>query len=1181
MVDAGRPAPSLSDEQAHAMLQSMLDPFILLGGVRDDDGALIDLRYIEVNDAAVAYNNLSRDQMVGARLLDLFPGQLDHGPLRQYFHTIETGEPTVLDDYSYGHEIIGEERRYDIRATKCGDGIALTWRDVTDRHRVAQSLHDSEEQYRLLADNSSDVIMLGSLAEGLTWVSPSVTTVLRREPDEVLGFGMSALVHPDDLPVLRQVAERAIESREDLRYRYRVHCGDGAYRWVEGLSHWIPEDAAPSTQRLIRLRDIDDQVRAEHDLAASEQLYRLLAENSSDMVILRDEELIIRWASPSCENVLGISIDDILGRSVNDFVPPEDVAAMDDQISHMHRNGSAMQYRIRARTASGTYRWFSGNSRPLPGDAEDGRRWVVSLSDIDEQVRAEDSLREREGLYRLLAENSTDIVILADDSFTALWVSPSLTEVTGWLPEELVGHDASQFIHPADWQRERPGPPGVHRTFGTAGRLRLRCSDGSYLWMEAVAQAVATDSPVAGSPQHVVRLHDIEAQVRAEQDLSERERLYRLLAENSTDAILLASGPDATCAWASPSVAALLGWTPEELTGRRPVDLIHPEDLAAAETSFAVAVERGEDVRQQYRVRRSDGSYLWVEAAARLVPGADPFELVVRLRDVDDQVRAQRQLSESERLYRLLAENASDVVWQVRDDGTLTWISPSAEAVFGRPASELLGTASELLVCAGDRERFARSAEQVGGGHSATGEFRICGAGGQLRWMEVSVHAANTSADAVRIATLRDVDDTVRARKGLEFALQHDQATGLPTRPAMARSIDRALQALPRAERLAVLLVGVDLLGDVNDAYGHVVGDMVITATATRLAKSLGRPELLGRGSGDEFIVIMPEVPSAAAAVTLAEQLRAEIRGDLEAGGQALSLSASVGIAISEPGSTAVDLLREATTALHRAKELGRDRWSFADPERAGDAARRLALESEVRAGLDAGEFVPWFQPVVSLADNSLAGYEALARWQHNGRTLEPVAFLDVLLHSQWVTELDHAVVEPSVRALAGQADHVFVSVNVTGLTLTRTDYSAHVRDCLSRLGVDPRRLHIEVTETMLINLDDAVMAQMIELADLGVRWYVDDFGTGYSAISHLRDMPVSGLKLDRSFTAGIGRGDATARHLANGLVGLANGLGLDTIAEGVETQAEADYLRTLGWQHAQGWLFGKAAPLT
>ncbi len=346
-----------------------------------------------------------------------------------------------------------------------------------------------EQQYRLLAENATDVIMLGNVREGLTWVSPSVTTVLGREPAEVLGFGMSALVHPDDRSTLQQVAT---EAQADRRYRYRVHCGDGTYRWVEAISHWLPSVEDEAVQRVIRLRDIDDQVRAEEDLAASEKMFRLLAENSSDVVLLRDEDLVITWISPSCEAVLGVSPSDVVGRSVNDFVPAEDVEAMGDLIAAMHRTGSVRHYRIRVRVADGSYRWFAGMSRPIA--AGDGLRWVVTLTDVDEQV---------------------------------------LTEIT----------------------------------------------------------------------------------------LAERERLYRLLAENATDTIMLARGPDATCVWVSPSVLGMLGWNPDDLLGRQPVELIHPDDLDDVETSFARAVERGEDARQQYRVRCADGSYRWVEAATRRVPG--------------------------------------------------------------------------------------------------------------------------------------------------------------------------------------------------------------------------------------------------------------------------------------------------------------------------------------------------------------------------------------------------------------------------------------------------------------------------------------------------------------------------------------------------------------------------------
>jgi diguanylate cyclase (GGDEF)-like protein/PAS domain S-box-containing protein len=1288
------------------MLASMLDPFILLEGVRDESGALADLRYVEANAAAIAYNQLTREQMIGARLLDLFPGQLEHGPLREYFLTIETGEPTILDDYAYGHEIMAEERRYDIRAAKCGDGIALTWRDVTDRHEAAQRLADSERSYRLLAENSSDVIMLGDATGGLTWVSPSIRSVLGRSPEEVTGFGMGAIIHPDDIPSLREAADRSMTGDADHRYRYRVHCGDGSYRWVEALSHWLPADLNGPGRRLIRLRDIDEQVRAEQDRAASEEMYRLLAENSSDVVFLRDEDLTITWASPACRTVLGVTAADIVGTSINDFVPPEDVVAMGDIIAAMRRTGSAQQYRVRVRVSDGSYRWFAGTSRPITLAGDHERQWVVTLTDIDEQVRAEQDRAASEEMYRLLADNSSDVVSLASDAGIIEWLSPSAEQSLGYRPSDLVGQQSTDYIHPDglpglyagmaatrstgedlhtryrwrlpdgtyrwleasaraipdeatgaitavvslrdvdeaqraqqelaasehryrllaenatdvifqtsdsrtfDWVSEsslatlgwRPEdlvghsaldfvhPDDVPRLVaeitssdasGDVARLRSRWRrpDGTYIWVESVGHPYATND---GGTGRIVTIRDVDDEVHAEQDLAEREHLYRLLAENVTDVIMYATA-DAHFMWASPSAEATLGWTPADLVGHRASEFVHPEDRSRMAHDITTSNQRTIAVDQRYRWRRPDGSYHWVEAIGRPIVDAETGTIVrvVTLREVDAQVRAEQGLQEREELYRLLAENASDVVWQVSEEGLLTWISPSAESVIGRPVDDLLGTPSSNLICPDDRARFVQTVDLVRGGTSATGEFRVCTPDAEPRWMEISLHSAEPHRRSARIATLRDVDDAVRARKGLEFALQHDQDTGLPTRSAMADRIDRALVTLAPGAQLGVLIVGIDLLSDVNDAYGFAADNMVITATATRLATALGRPDLLGRGAGDEFIAILPSIDGAADAVALAERLRAAVRGPLETGGRSLSLTASIGIAVSEPGRTAADLLGEATTALHHAKELGRDRWALADPGRSGEAARRLDLEAAVRAGLDAGEFVPWFQPIVCLTDDSLAGYEALARWQRDGTVREPGSFLDVVVHSQWVTDLDHALVEPSIAVLARQPDDVFVSINVTGLTLARTNYAGRVRESLEGHAVDPHRLHVEVTETMLLNLDDAVLTQMHELASLGVKWYVDDFGTGYSAISHLRDMPVSGLKLDQSFTAGIGRGDATARHLANGLVGLANGLALDTVAEGVETQAEADYLRTLGWKHGQGWLYGRPAPLS
>jgi diguanylate cyclase (GGDEF)-like protein/PAS domain S-box-containing protein len=790
-------------QRLQATLDTMIDPFVVLEGVRDEAGTLIDLRYSMANETAVAYNQLPREQVIGARLLDVSPGQLEHGPLQLYFDTIETGVPTILDDYAYDFEPLGEERRFDIRAVKSGDGLALTWRDVTDRHLAAQQLADSERRYRLLAENSSDVILL------------------------------------------------------------------------------------------------------------------------------------------------------------------------------------------------------------------------------------------------------------ADPHMTMSWVSASALQTLGWEPGELTGHSAAEYIH--------------------------------------------------------------------------------------------------------------------------------PDDLAGLTEAVAHSTETGEVVRPRYRWRRPDGSYRWMEAAGQPIDddGSGRPGRVVALRDIEAIVGAERDLEAREERYRLLAENASDVVFQVDADGTLAWTSPSVTRVLGWSPDDIVGRVAMTLMLPEDRERALAIQPEIFAGRAVQGEFRMLRADGASLWMFLSVRPVATPDGVSRIISMRDIDVEVAARNRLEFALGHDQITGMATRQVMITRINYIRSTTTGRNVVAVLCIGIDSLSQVNEALTHAAGDVVLTTVAARVAGSAGNPDLVGRGSGDEFLVIVPELANGADAAATAEAIRVAAQGPILVGDQQVNPTVSIGIAIGGRGIDGEQLLRDSSLALRKAKNNGRDRCEFVDPGLATEAQNRLSLEAEIREGLRDGEFASWFQPIVSMDTGRVAGYESLVRWVRPGEVVMPGAFLQVAERTALINELDEVVLRQSLASLATLPEPLFVGVNVTAATLARTPYADVVLAALEESGADPHRLHLEVTETMLLNLTDGVPDAMERLARLGVRWYVDDFGTGYSSISHLRDLPVAGLKLDQSFTSGIGKGDATSRQLAQALIGLANGLGLDTVAEGIETPGEADYLRSLGWRHGQGWLFGKAQPLT
>ncbi len=439
-------------------------------------------------------------------------------------------------------------------------------------------------------------------------------------------------------------------------------------------------------------------------------------------------------------------------------------------------------------------------------------------------------------------------------------------------------------------------------------------------------------------------------------------------------------------------------------------------------------------------------------------------------------------------------------------------------------------------------------------------------------------------ANAGSIVGLRDIDDEVTSRAELARALDSDPLTGLPNLTGAVARIERLLADLPapgRSAVLAVLCIGVDSLQAVNEALTHAAGDRMIREVATRIAGVQPDAGLLARGSGDEFLMLVPGLADGSAAAGIAEQVRVVVHGTFTVGGRYFEPTVSVGIAVGDRSTVADELVRNAALAMRRAKSQGRDRCEFFQPQLAMAARRRVAVASGIRDGLARGEFAPWFQPIVSLPDAAVTGYEALVRWvRPDGTVTPPDQFLPIAEATSLIVDLDRTVLRQAIDVLSRLPAPLTVAVNVSAATLTTSPYAQWVADALQETGADPTRLHLEFTETALLDVTGSIVRDlMTTLADIGIGWYVDDFGTGYSSISHLRDLPVTGLKLDLSFSAGIGAGDRTAHRVAQALVSLAAGLHLDTVAEGIETPEVAAVLAGQGWTHGQGWLYSRALP--
>ena len=648
----------------------------------------------------------------------------------------------------------------------------------------------------------------------------------------------------------------------------------------------------------------------------------------------------------------------------------------------------------------------------------------------------------------------------------------------------------------------------------------------------------------------------------------EREAQYRLLAENASDIVVLV-GSDGTLEWISPSVRTVLGHEPGELVGTHPWDLIHPEDRAAAAESLAEAGRPGRDPEVlATRFRNSRGEYVWLSAKGGKTPDG---AFVVSFRQVDDEVAARTALLDSESHYRLLAENAMDLVFSLDMHAIIEWVSPSATTMLGYEPGELIGQFGGMLIHADDLHILLEAAARAREGIPASCEIRMLRKGGDVRWVEATPRTLLDDAGVLvgGVIGVRDIHDEVLGREALARAVDIDVLTGLA-------NASRALQLIGEAlsdddpGHCALLCVGVNEMTSINQAYTYAAGDSVLTAVAERLVRATGPDDTVARIAGDEFIVLLTGVVDATDAASVAARLLAAVRGPVVFEGVAIDVTANIGVALGSAEGAQV-LLRDATAAMRQASVKGRDRWEFLDGDVGESARRALALQASLREGIASDAIVPWFMPIVRLSTGEVVGYEVLARWRReNGAISLPADFLASAERTGTIVDIDRRMLEGALQLLAERADVERLAVNVSAATMASGDLTSTVIALLSRADVDPRRLHLEVTETSLLQVTSGVTRTMEEIAGLGVVWWVDDFGTGFSSISHLRDLPISGLKLDQSFTSGLTLNDSRAVRLSLGLAGLASGLALQTVAEGIETPEQSTVLAS------QGWVFGQ-----
>lgn len=591
--------------------------------------------------------------------------------------------------------------------------------------------------------------------------------------------------------------------------------------------------------------------------------------------------------------------------------------------------------------------------------------------------------------------------------------------------------------------------------------------------------------------------------------------------------------------------------------------------------------------------RRKDGHLIPLRLNGMLVTGADGQRYIWSIvEDITDRKRMEEALREREREFRTLAENSPDIFTRYDRECRWAYVSPALARAIGKPVEPMLGkTPTEYWPLPTGPEQAAAFEAQVRRviDTGEPGEWEVC-----WRMMDETPRhfqlrgvpefdAEGRIASVLTVA--RDITAIKESQRRIEFLATHDELTSLPNRGLF---LDRVRKAIARSRRrntvLAVLFIDLDNFKVVNDSLGHPVGDEILKKVAARLHECIRAADTVSRFGGDEFAVLVEEVTAADANTAACRIGQAMARPLSSIGGQNIYLSASIGISLfPDDGEDAETLLKQADSAMYRAKESGKRTHQFftSDLKRAVD--ERLRLENGLRRAIDRDELFLLYQPQIDMASGTLIGVEALVRWQHPDYGLiPPMKFIPLAEKIGLIDPIGEWVADAACRQLASWLEQgceiPSVSINISAEQLRHSGIPKVIRRLLDHYRLAPERITLELTESTLMADPDLALKLLGELKALGAPLSIDDFGTGYSSLAYLRRYPLDELKIDRGFVREIAS-NPDDRAIARTIIAMSRTLGLSVVAEGIETQEQLEVLRGLGCHVGQGYLFAEPLP--
>ena len=1066
-------------------------------------------------------------------------------------------------------------------------GAFAVWNDIEDDVRIRDALKSQEGQMRLFADNIPGPIAYLDKNLRYTFVNQAFANRVCKPQDEIYGKSPFEVLSLDVASFLRPILRRA-QAGEHVDYERISQNAQGQHRWMHGRIAPDLDPAGKVRGLYCTEYDIHDLKETEQALAAREEQLRLFTDNIPEPVVYLDRERRYTFVNDSFLVLTGLARDDVIGHTVEEVGGQESSLAPPEIVARA-LSGEAVTYERAAIDAGNRQRWLRG--RIVPDRKFDGtiKGVYVIAHDISDLKQVQNSLAAREGQLRAIMDGVPAPVAYIDREERCHYVNRTFLQYFGLTSEQVSRMRLRDIVGQGIYQSAQAMVTRALQGESTAFDRLVPGANGVRRWMTIrVVPDAASSGEVLGA---FVLMNDIHGLKQAQEALRASEAELRLIMDN-VPARVSYIDRDYRYRFLNRHNEEWLDASRADLTGRRVVEV-------AGEARFKQLqplldrVLNGEEVTSEQLLEQPDGSQRW--EGVHFAPNRDTEGNVIGIYAVHTDIHEERRNEEVlRRANWMLSSHINNTPLAVmewdREFRLVRW-SPQAQNIFGWRADEVLGMpiTGNPLIHEADREAVAGLVEKLMKGEDTRATFitRNHRKDGDTIWCEW-YHSALLDDQGGSIVSIlsfvQDVSARIRAEERLQHLATRDALTGLPNRLLLHERLSQAISQAKRAgRRVGVMFIDLDRFKNVNDTLGHRVGDELLKHVTRALNGALRETDLLARLGGDEFMVIVEDFDDPVVLSRIAQKLQDALAQPFRIEDHDIFITSSIGISVYPDDSDDPDeLLKHADVAMYRSKELGRNTYQFLDADLAAHRLRQHTLETALRGALSNGTLKLHYQPIVRISDRAIVGAEALLRWndpEHGNiapQVFIPLAEESGLIHAlgEWV--LKTAAAQCVAWRKAGLP--LKISVNLSAKQFYREDLSQRITDIVRAEGCEPSWMELEVTETSLVHDIDAIRKVLHLLRAEGFTVAIDDFGTGYSSLTHLKHFPIDTLKIDISFIADL-ETDSGDAAITEAIIGLARGLGLKVVAEGVGTREQLEFLDTHGCHYFQGYWVSKPLP--